>query len=931
MYKGLRPFFMLVLLLIIHHAHAQKLGLLPPSAKWHQLRDDSLRVIFPEGQEDVATRVASLMLKLASVDVNTRSKRYKPISVILQPHTNISNGYVGLAPYVSEFYLQVNENPFSLGSLPWADLLAIHEYRHVQQVNAANTGISHIIKSIFGDYAFTGMYNIAIPDWYREGDAVFAETKWTQQGRGRLSNFTLPFRQKLLQGEPWEYYKVRNGSYREYTPDIYPMGYMMVQYGNHLFGETTWDTITEEAAKFKYLLGPMSYAVDERTGLRNKHLYAATMKWYRDTWDAQKEKDVEYPLVAIPEKDLDNDFFDMTYPDVDGDGSVYTSITTFDHITAIYQLTPEGKRKRIVNMGLQQETFFDHSNHRFVWTELRFDPRWARKDKNVIVVYDQDTRNKTTFIPEKGYYTPSLDRQGVRIVALHEDPDGKYELHLLDARSGAVLGKIPNEKNLYLGYPIWSEDELHIIATARNDRGQMALVQQDIITGEIEQITHYSMNVLGKPTIHENWIFLTTGIDQLDQVYAVSRDEGIFYKVSSGNTAYYNPVYDPVQDAIVSSQYTLKGHKLVRLPGMPRQWRMQNLDEGVRHAAGESGIDLLSVTDDRTNFEIKRYSAWANAINIHSITVAVDDPELGIEARSNNILNTVSLAGGYQYNRNSKAGGPYLDARFGMWYPIFSFGISQTGREVIGPADEEFRVLNDRVNAGVSLPLTFSTGVFRQEVFLALDYSAGISKLRPKTDINDDFHFNYLTQRGIFINSRKRAYRQAMPTWAQRADISYSHEVSKVQISQLYIATDFAVPAFTPSHYTLLHGEYLSQDIKEGSIQLGSNYQGARGFPEVDSEVQYRGGITYGFPLFYPDMGIGNILYTRRVRLQGFFDVAYAKINAENDQLMRSAGLEVIIDFDFPPISLGLRYSRLLKGYSGSQNQFEVFLPVARF
>ena len=67
------------------------------------------------------------MLKFASVDPISKDSRYKPISVILQPHTNISNGYVGLAPYVSEFYLQPNENPFELGSLPWADLLAIHD------------------------------------------------------------------------------------------------------------------------------------------------------------------------------------------------------------------------------------------------------------------------------------------------------------------------------------------------------------------------------------------------------------------------------------------------------------------------------------------------------------------------------------------------------------------------------------------------------------------------------------------------------------------------------------------------------------------------------------------------------------------------------------------------------------------------------------
>ena len=172
--------WLVVLLSIIflgEDMHAQKLGLLPSKVKWQQLRHDSLRIIYPEGGEATARRVAGLMLKFASVDPISKDSRYKPISVILQPHTNISNGYVGLAPYVSEFYLQPNENPFELGSLPWADLLAIHEYRHVQQVNAVNTGISHIIKVIFGELAYSGMYGLATADWFREGDAVYAETK----------------------------------------------------------------------------------------------------------------------------------------------------------------------------------------------------------------------------------------------------------------------------------------------------------------------------------------------------------------------------------------------------------------------------------------------------------------------------------------------------------------------------------------------------------------------------------------------------------------------------------------------------------------------------------------------------------------------------------------------------------------------------------
>ena len=931
MCRALRCLLLVGLIVIGPQLHAQRLGLLPSSMQWKQLRDDSIRILFTEGQEEEARRVASLMLKFASLDPITMEGRYKPITVLLQPHTNISNGYVGLAPYVSEFYLQPNENPFALGSLPWSDLLAVHEYRHVQQVNAANTGISHLVKTILGDLAFTGLYNLSVPNWYREGDAVYAETKWTLQGRGRLSYFTLPFRMRVMNDTPWNYYKVRNGSYKEFTPDHYPLGYLMVQYGNHLFGETTWDTIIREAPRFEHLFSPFSGVVKERTGKRNKHLYLDAMSWYKEKWETEKEKDISYSLVPLPEKDTENVYFDMNFPDVDGDGTIYTSVTTFDHTSAIYKVTPDGRRKKIVSLGLQQDPYFDHSAHRFVWTELRWDPRWQRRDKNVIIVFDELTDTELVITPAKGYYTPSLNANATRIAVLHVDHQGTYQIHILDGRNGSTLNTLPNPDNLYLGYPIWTEDESAIIATARNARGQMALVRQDLASGEITTITHYSYAVMGKPSIHQHWVFVTTSLDDIDQVYAIDTHEGIFYKISGGNKAHYDPTWDVVQDAIVCAEYTLKGKKLVRLPGMPGQWRMQNLDDGIKPVDGDQGINLLSMQVQNREFEVKKYSPWFNAINVHSWTVKADDPVWGAEIRSDNILNNISLAAGYEYDRNTRASGPYLDMEFGMWYPVLSFGISQTGRERVAEDGRSFRESNDRVNLGLSLPLFYTSGVYQQTVFLSSTYNSGISKLRPRIPEVEDFAFNYLSHRVVVINSRRKAYRQAMPSLGQRADIIYSHEVDGLPISQFYFAGDLVLPAPVPSHYWMIQGEFLSQDVSEGSIQLSSPYSGPRGFDRNIGKIQYTGSVTYGFPLFYPNMGIGNIFYTKRIRMHGFFDVGYTTATDNEFEWSRSAGVECIVDFEFPPISVGVRYSRLLSGYNGNPDRFEVFLPILRF
>jgi len=910
---------------------AQKLGLLPSKIKWQQLRHDSLRIIYPEGGEKTARRVAGLMLKFASVDPIATDSRYKPISVILQPHTNISNGYVGLAPYVSEFYLQPNENPFELGSLPWADLLAIHEYRHVQQVNAVNTGISHIVKLIFGELAFSGMYGLATADWFREGDAVYAETKWTPQGRGRLNRFLLPFRENSKEEKPWNYYRLRNGSYRHFYPDHYPLGYLMLQYGNHVFGEATWDTIFRQSPRMKPIYDPFSGTVKRFFGKGNRHLYLDALKYYGSQRKASEVPDILYPAIPITEKNLQDAFFDMGYPDVAGDGSIYCVITTFDSISSIYKIAPDGHREIIMSLGRQLDTYFDQRADKLVWTEVRVDPRWIRMDKNVIVVYDQVLHKKKDIHPVKGYFMPSLDASAMQIAALHTDAEGNFALHILDATSGKLIKSLPNEENLYLGYPNFSEDGEQLIATARNQEGRMCIVQQNISTGEIKQITHYSYAVLGRPVQAGPWIFITCGIGDLDQVYAVDIHEGIFYQVSSGHKAHYEPTWDPVQDEVVTTEYTNTGKKLVRLPGLPRQWRMINLDDEIKDVPGAEERNILAEPLTENDFEVKKYSPWSNAINFHSWLVTANDPVLGIEFRSDNIMNNVSIATGYEYNRHNQYHGPYVDARFGMWFPQILVGYSTIRKKMTTIDGRHFADVYEEVYAGLALPFNFTPGVYSQVLNISSTFNAGVNREKPLQDGTANAYYNYINHSVILINSRRKAYRQPLPSWGQRLDVGYAQNVTGNTISQWYANLELAVPSFKPSHYLVIIGESLIQNLDPGSIQLSSRYAGARGFSIPDDERNFRLGFTYGFPLLYPDIGFGNVAYIRRIRLQPFFDIAYTSDPETLSSTLKSAGAELLVDFNFAAITLGFRFARLLSGYEGNAGRFEFFIPSVRF
>src|SRR5688572_30990684 len=176
-------------LIITNCICAQRFGGTPPSVKWKQINTDTARIIFAPGLDSQAQRVASLVHLQAQQRTAALGDRLKKINIVLQNETVIGNGYVGLGPYRSEFYLTPAVNNFDQGSIGWADALAIHEYRHVEQFNNFRNGISKLAKTLFGEEGYALAINASIPDWFYEGDAVYSETVLSRQGRGRLPLF----------------------------------------------------------------------------------------------------------------------------------------------------------------------------------------------------------------------------------------------------------------------------------------------------------------------------------------------------------------------------------------------------------------------------------------------------------------------------------------------------------------------------------------------------------------------------------------------------------------------------------------------------------------------------------------------------------------------------------------------------------------------
>lgn len=183
---------------------------------------------FPAGMDSQANRVAAIVHYMAQHKPVSLGDQLKKINIVLQNQTVIPNGYVQLGPYRSEFFLTPEMNNFGQGSVSWTDQLALHEYRHVQQFNNFNNGLSKVMKTLFGEEGFA-LAIMLHPHRFYEGDAVFNETVLSKQGRGRIPLFLNSYPSIWQAGKKYTWMKLRNGSLKDYVPNHYNLGYLLVK------------------------------------------------------------------------------------------------------------------------------------------------------------------------------------------------------------------------------------------------------------------------------------------------------------------------------------------------------------------------------------------------------------------------------------------------------------------------------------------------------------------------------------------------------------------------------------------------------------------------------------------------------------------------------------------------------------------------------
>ncbi len=919
----------------LNEIYAQEFGGNPPSIKWQQINIPAARVIFPKGLDSLASRVANIIDYMNRDIAPTIGLKQKKINIVLQNQTTISNGYVGLAPFRSEYYLTPDQNSFELGSLRWTDQLAIHEYRHVQQYNNFDVGLTKFFHTVFGEGGQAVLSTLTVPNWFYEGDAVFNETLVSRQGRGRLPFYFNGYRALWSADKNYTWMKLRNGSYQDFVPDHYPLGYMLVAYGREKYGDDFWKKTTQDAAAVK---STFRGAIKKYSGLSYPQFRTQALNYFKKQFSAEDKKE-QQPQHFVGNEEFPAFINDTSFIYVK---SSYSKVHQF-----VLRTGTEEKVVRIRDASLDNQ--FSYRNGKIVYAAYRQNIRWAYQDYSSLQLLDIGTGTQKTIVKRSKYFSPDLSEDGKTIIAVLQSPQGKSELHLISASTGKVIQIVPNPQNLVYTYPKFLDGQT-VISAVRNTKGMMSLAKINLGNGETSNLTTYSFRVIGFPAIRKDTVYFTASAEKNDQLYMLLLSDKKLYRLQNKtlNTEIGNYQATVNRHAILYNSFTASGFRLHQIEKSEIEWQ----------PVAETGLALLPADLNISNLEknnanllaavpnhifpVKKYPGLSHLFNFHSLEPSFSDPDYTLSLVGENILNTFQPKIYGTYNRNEGYKQIGFDAVYGGLFPYFSGGISYTLDRRALYRGNNIYWNETQFQGGISVPLTFNNGrTFSNLVF-------GSNYVYNQSAYTGTFQalfgtqaYSYLDNTIRFNSQNQKAYQQIYPGFAQSITLNYKTAISHFSANQFLANAYFYFPGFFKNNSFVINAAHQQHDGTNGLSLFSNQLPFSRGYTAENLRQMNKLAANYHFPVAYPDAGFVNFFYLLRIRANVFYDHTRAADVYANGQAFkanfRSAGTEVYFDsslWNELPFTFGFRYTRLadrdLFGGHGP-NRFELIVPLSFF
>ena len=433
-----------------------------PFGRWSEIGSAHWRILYPEGVDSLARSYLTALeywrpLVGESIGAAPVSLQWGRMPVILHTHYPYSNGSVAWAPKRMDLYT----HPEAYGSLPqsWITQLAVHESRHVAQMQLAYRPPFKWANWLLGEMwpgAVTGLFT---PTPFLEGDAVVAETALTASGRGRSADFLNYYHVAFDNGDWRDWYQWVYGSFKRAAPDYYTTGYMTVAgmryfYDKPAFSEEYYDWICRKPNP----VAPLERFIREISGKPFRNSFRNIQKGFHAIWT--EEAEARAPFMEM-EQVTRKHAFATDYSNGSWiDESEYFAIKEGkDQSTRLIRILLDGTE---VDMGpfSSNTSSLNPGKHRLFWSETVPGVRWTLDGKSIIRSLSRDGKRRD-LTTEGRLYNPQPGPDGIAVV---EYPvEGGSNLVIIDEEDGHFLQRFPAPWGIQVADPAWVDDTIYCL------------------------------------------------------------------------------------------------------------------------------------------------------------------------------------------------------------------------------------------------------------------------------------------------------------------------------------------------------------------------------------------------------------------------------------------------------------------------------------
>jgi hypothetical protein len=917
------------------------LGEDPSSIHWKQINTAQFQVIYPADFESKAQRMASLLSRVYAFGENTLDHTPKKISVILHTNTVRSNGVVAWAPARMELFTTPHQEMYAQD---WLEQLAIHEYRHVVQIDKIQSELPGIFRFLLGEQAaaiVTGMY---LPFWFLEGDAVVTETALSQSGRGRVPSFEMEIKANSVEKKRYSYNKAYLGSFKDYIPNYYQLGYQMVGEARRLYGADTWAKVLHHVSHAPLSLNAFSSGLKSATGLNQVKLYDTIFTGLKHKWvnEVQSIQPTSFQYISA----LSKGYASYRYPFQINDSSYFAVKYSLDALTKFVSIDLHGQEKTLFTPGSFFEESITYGRNTIYWVETKTDVRWNHREFSQLRMLDLSTG----LLVEKTYkdklYAPCLSPNGQSLAAIKIDQQNDCSIVLVDPQNGEIKRKIKLSRELFLFTPSWGDNNLDLYAIVLSNKGK-SLAKISTLTGEVTLLMPYAYNELKRPVYAKNTIYYVSSATGIDEVYGLDLMSNQHRKLTTSRFGVRDVQLSTDTKSLLYCRYGADGFKVVKSSNNPGDGGLQDYTKSFTYPLAAK----LSLQEHKSfNFSIKDsatyqgtpYSKFGNSLNFHSWSPAYVDlsnQELrpGVSVMSQNKLSTILLQLGYDYSALNKTGKWRAEFDYTGLFPVFKlrsdYGqensyyyrvdtynnlTTHTARKDTQKVAYSYHIMN--LNGIVNLPLNLTHGKWNR--LLQPEFQIGYKKMAQAaaTPIANS-NSTWLTYRLYAHNLLQTSLRDMQPAIGQVIDLNYHYSTSGSSGIRSIGSAEGTIyfPGFFNHHGFRFYGGFQDKSTSVGYLSDYLSYP--RGYMNFVNNRLVSFKSDYVLPIFYPDLSIGGLSYIKRIALRLFYDQGWATVpnhqNTINQNVsFQSVGGEWTADCNFfrlyVPTKIGIRTSYLV-------------------